>query len=125
MSIEPIVRCDVCKKLKGESNKWLGLMEYVKPVPEVRIFRPLPPETDRRTDVKVEDICSDTCLYKRLGQVLALIREESSAGEPVSGHVCEFPKGVSLSTWKCHCGKVWRDAGNYFWQLIEEGEPSI
>lgn len=72
--IVKIVRCDVCNAVKCEGNKWLRALIYrnnENNVSSISIFGPYGYE-DTKT---IEDICSDTCLQKRLGQVLAELRK--------------------------------------------------
>jgi hypothetical protein len=92
MSQEVVTRCNGCRKIKDTANKWIGVVMFTEPEIEMRILTPQSlagysadqqSRNDRGvTNPSVEDYCSDTCLQKRLGVVLAMIRESSADEHP-------------------------------------------
>lgn len=65
-----IPKCDICGKLKGEANKWLKAA-IDRDGRGLYVFAHRPGE-----DAQGLDLCSDTCLQKKLSEVLAAIRTE-------------------------------------------------
>jgi hypothetical protein len=73
---EMTTKCDVCGQVKGQANKWLQIT-IARNYDTVAIHRPAPAAGGSWISVgEVQDICSDTCLQKRLGEVLKAIRDE-------------------------------------------------
>jgi hypothetical protein len=70
----------VCGKVKGQANKWVQISLH--PHNPYLIAIHAPSNAKLWPQVIMQDICSDTCLQKRLGQVLQMIREEPAALQP-------------------------------------------
>lgn len=78
---EMTTKCDVCGQVKGEANKWLQIT-IARNYDTVAIHRPAPAVGGSWLSTgDVQDICSDTCLQKRLGEVLKAIRGDSAPHE--------------------------------------------
>lgn len=107
MKVETI-KCDVCGALKREANKWL-VIQVQETADEFN--EPYITISSKINSCVTEDICSDACLQKRLGQVLGLIRDGAHAPET---HKCNLPiifNGIDLDLGKPHtcstCGREW------------------
>jgi hypothetical protein len=66
---EEIVKCDVCKKVKGEGNKWLTVRVGDDP-PFITLAGTLSQDGLGIT----KDVCSEACLQIEIGKVLEKIR---------------------------------------------------
>ena len=60
MSYATVIKCDVCGKIKGESNKWLAFSESDSHL-LIGKDEPL-------------DACSDTCIQKVVARVVERLR---------------------------------------------------
>lgn len=65
------VKCDVCGKVKGEGNGWFTC--YATPIAFVIDRCATVPDTADR-----EDICSDSCMMKRVSQVISSLHSPKS-----------------------------------------------
>ena len=63
-----VIKCDICGAIKGEANKWLKAIVTANP-PRM-ILAPCFVVRDEPLD-----LCSDTCLQKKLAEVLTQIRD--------------------------------------------------
>ena len=72
-------KCDVCGKVKGEANKWLKIVVYSGPSDGLYVSSLITEASEITTTYRYEDICSDTCLQKRLAEVVEKIRSQHNA----------------------------------------------
>lgn len=72
-----VTKCDICGAVKGEANKWIEAAAYDRGAaagPGLYIG------VNVANELRL-DLCSDTCLQKKLAEVLAAIRSEPEQGE--------------------------------------------
>lgn len=83
---EEIVKCDVCKRVKGEENKWIpvvllntGATILIGPMDEqfIHNFYQVGIEVFAK-----KDLCSEACLQIELGKVLEKIRKDKHNALP-------------------------------------------
>lgn len=72
-------KCDVCQKVKGEANKWLKIVVYSDPTSDGLYISSIITGSEIGETYRYEDICSDTCLQKRLAEVVEKIRSRHNA----------------------------------------------
>lgn len=84
MKVETI-KCDVCGRVKGDANKWIAVIEHLgaMTVATRSYFEEHAATYPQRC---VEDICSTTCLYKRVGQLLSSIHPVSETTSSSDEH---------------------------------------
>lgn len=71
-----MTKCNVCGRVKGEANKWIqvSVIDHDESDPVIALHRPVSGGMHYIEGAASEDICSDACLLKRVGEIVAKIR---------------------------------------------------
>lgn len=80
---EEIVKCDVCKRVKGEENKWIPVV--LLNTGATILIGPMDEHDLRAIGYEVfakKDLCSEACLQIELGKVLEKIRKDKHNALP-------------------------------------------
>ena len=67
---KPVITCDVCGQVKGESNHWFLVVSPEHPTPESHgiAFGASTAMFSDPEGLILEDICGQACLHKRLSR---------------------------------------------------------
>jgi hypothetical protein len=71
-------KCDGCGKIKGDSNKWLGVIKN-KDSQDPRLTICSPDVLHQTGSIYIElDICGDSCLQKLISEICQRVRNEAT-----------------------------------------------
>lgn len=68
MSVEKVIKCDVCGAVRGEGNRWFSMVNTLGESPCLLDFYENSPQ----------HICSETCAHKALSDWLAEARKRQA-----------------------------------------------
>jgi hypothetical protein len=97
MGLEQIYRCDVCGRIKGEANKWMGV-KIIFGSFTIYLWNRIGPANGGTLDGDLKLVCGELCLHKLLQPFLDSRSQEVGEARAKLVGQCDFPHHLAKAS---------------------------